>query len=118
MVWLASSPVWSLTKCSRQPDEVLRVAILLPNNSAQDDPHDLAHYNSLQSVLPAVELAASEAWNDQALTLNVASLAHILPGWRMEVMSGNTNCSSTDGPLQAFEFHCQAGLAYDSPFCC
>lgn len=35
--------------------------------------------------------------------------------WRVEVLAADTQCSSTHGPLKAFDFHCSAGSAYSRP---
>ena len=38
----------------------------------------------------------------------------ILPGWTIEVLTGDTQCSSAIGPLEAVRLQCQAGhLAFE-----
>ena len=36
--------------------------------------------------------------------------------WRVEVLAADTQCSSTYGPLKAFDFHCSAGSVHRAPF--
>ena len=59
---------------------------------APGDPH---HEQSLQRVLPAVLLAVKY----------VSSPRGPLPGWNIKVDYRDSYCSSTYGPLAAFEFY-------------
>ena len=87
---------------------VIRVATLLPGAEvASQDPHSLAFYNRLEMVLPAIELAATGLYG--SMVPGFPTLQDILPGWSLEVQGGDTQCSSTYGPLQAFDLHCSAG---------
>ena len=36
-------------------------------------------------------------------------LPSVLPGWKIKVITGDTSCSSTVGPLEAVKLHCEAG---------
>ena len=38
-----------------------------------------------------------------------SNLSKILPGWKIEVITGETKCSATDGILESFRLQCQAG---------
>ena len=115
--------------CHRPLDKILRVSVLLPSRQTKFDPHDLAYHNPLDIVVPAVELVGlpwggdnskeeeeeEDSRNDDGFLLDALKVERsprfheILPGWSLEVTRGDTNCSSTEGPLKAFEFHCQAG---------
>ncbi len=82
---------------------MIRAAVLLPGRG--DHREYLASHNRLELVLPAIELAATD-WTGTV----PGTLASILgPGWTMEVLPGDTRCSSTFGPLWAFDLHCEAG---------
>ncbi len=80
---------------------MIRAAVLLPGRG--DHREYLASLNRLELVLPAIELAATE-W-----TSRLPTLPSVLPGWSVEVVHGDTRCSSTFGPLWAFDYHCDAG---------
>ena len=48
-------------------------------------------------------------------------LPSVLPGWKIKVITGDTSCSSTIGPLEAVKLHCEAGGKKLKPFffpCC
>jgi hypothetical protein len=82
----------------RRAERVLRIGVLAP-----DDP--TLQY-TLQKVLPPITLAVRSE-----------RVQRILPHWKIEVNDRNTKCSSTLGPLAAFEFYINktAGLIqYDS----
>ena len=66
----------------------ITVGLLLPRLSPHQD--DLANYNRLDSVLPAVVLAAQ-------------NLHKYFPGWSWDILVGDTDCNSTTGPLQAVD---------------
>lgn len=48
----------------------------------------------MSKVLPSIMLAVKSA-----------RISGLLPGWEFEIHARNTNCSSTLGPLAAFEFY-------------
>lgn len=66
---------------------VVRLAVIAPS-----DPH---HEQALPRVLPAVSLAVRA----------VVSSKGPLPGWTIKVDHRDSQCSSTHGPLAAFEFY-------------
>ncbi|XP_063236089.1 atrial natriuretic peptide receptor 1-like [Bacillus rossius redtenbacheri] len=72
-------------------------------------PEDPSHEQSLYRVLPAVELAVHK----------VTDPAHgTLPGWDIRVDHRDSNCSSTYGPLAAFEFYNnKSANAFLGPVC-
>jgi len=65
----------------------VKLAVIAPG-----DPH---HEQSLQRVLPAVLLAVKY----------ISSPRGPLPGWNIKVDHRDSHCSSTYGPLAAFEFY-------------
>ena len=91
--------------CKNSSEKVLTVAILLPSVTTDPNLHNLVADNSLEKVRPAIELLGQPE-----SSYGGRSLQEILPGWRLKVVTGDTDCSSTLGPLRAFDFHCQAGL--------
>lgn len=73
--------------------KVLRLAVLAPS-----DPH---HQFSLSKILPAITLAArtiERAGNKQGS-------ATLLAGWRVQIVDRDSKCSSTYGPLEAFDLY-------------
>ncbi|KAL0132012.1 hypothetical protein PUN28_000049 [Cardiocondyla obscurior] len=83
----------------RPKDEVM-LAVIAPG-----DPH---HEQSLKRVLPAVLLAVKY----------VSSPKGPLPGWKIKVDHRDSHCSSTYGPLAAFEFYInQTADAFLGPVC-
>lgn len=70
-----------------QPKGEVRLAVIAPG-----DPH---HEQSLPRVLPAVLLAVR----------SVSSPKGPLPGWNIKVDHRDSHCSSTYGPLAAFDFY-------------
>ena len=88
--------------CERKLDKVLRISVLLPSESTDTDPHNLVYHNRLEWVQAGIEVAGGNGGY-------ASPLAEILPEWKVEVMTGNTVCSSTHGPLEAFRMHCDAG---------
>ncbi|XP_011693290.1 PREDICTED: atrial natriuretic peptide receptor 1-like isoform X2 [Wasmannia auropunctata] len=71
-------------------------------------PGDRNHEQSLQRVLPAVLLAVKY----------VSSPRGPLPGWNIKVDYRDSQCSSTYGPLAAFEFYInQTADAFLGPVC-
>lgn len=57
-------------------------------------PNNIDHEQSLFRILPAVNLAV-----DKVNKMN------LLPGWTLDVKYGDSQCSSTHGPLIAMEFY-------------
>lgn len=70
-----------------QNEKEVKLAVIAPG-----DPH---HEQSLQRVLPAVLLAVKY----------VSSPRGPLPDWNIKVDHRDSHCSSTYGPLAAFEFY-------------
>lgn len=71
----------------------VRFSVLAPLNRE-------SHEQTMQTILPSIELAV----------LQVADPMHgRLPGWEIKLTYKNTNCSSTDGPMAAFDLHNQSG---------
>ncbi|XP_020295913.1 atrial natriuretic peptide receptor 1 [Pseudomyrmex gracilis] len=88
-----------VTRTSQFKNEV-RLAVIAPG-----DPH---HEQSLPRVLPAVLLAVRY----------VSSPKGPLPGWHIKVDHRDSHCSSTYGPLAAFEFYInQTADAFLGPVC-
>ncbi|KAI4498836.1 hypothetical protein M0802_006011 [Mischocyttarus mexicanus] len=71
----------------KQSKGEVKLAVIAPG-----DPH---HEQSLPRVLPAVLLAVKA----------VSSAKGPLPGWNIKVDHRDSRCSSTYGPLAAFEFY-------------
>ncbi|KAG5317598.1 ANPRA protein, partial [Pseudoatta argentina] len=83
-----------------QSKDEVKLAVIAPG-----DPH---HEQSLQRVLPAVLLAVKY----------VSSPRGPLPGWNIKVDYRDSYCSSTYGPLAAFEFYInQTADAFLGPVC-
>lgn len=75
------------TRTHQQQRGTVKLAVIAPA-----DPH---HEQSLPRVLPAVHMAVKF----------VSSPRGPLPGWNIEVDYRDSRCSSTYGPLAAFDFH-------------
>lgn len=71
---------------------VVRFAIIAPSKATKNE-------ESLGAILPSVNLAA------QAIAQPNGSL----PGWNITIQNRDSKCSSTDGPLAAFELHDKSG---------
>lgn len=69
-------------------EKVVKLAVLAPSNRT--------HHQSLEYILPAVQLAT------KAVTHPATGL---LPRWIINVNYRDSNCSSTFGPLAAFDFY-------------
>ncbi len=82
-----------------QDAKVVRMAVLLPGKDTQIDPHPLAHYNTLETMMSVISLAAKSMTDELENGLS----------YGVEVLSGDTRCSATHGPLEAFDLHCKAG---------
>lgn len=84
--------------CSAQSSKpgvpgTVRFSVLAPLNRE-------SHEQTMQTILPSIELAV----------LHVADPKNgRLPGWNIKLTYKNTNCSSTDGPMAAFDLHNQSG---------
>lgn len=73
---------------------LVRLAVIAPEEDSSNE-------QSLRQVLPSVELAVR----------NVIDPANgLLPGWEFQVQHRDSKCSSTHGPLAAFELHNSAGI--------
>ncbi|KAI4496755.1 hypothetical protein M0804_000565 [Polistes exclamans] len=84
----------------KQSKGEVKLAVIAPG-----DPH---HEQSLPRVLPAVLLAVKA----------VSSAKGPLPGWNIKVDHRDSRCSSTYGPLAAFEFYInQTADAFLGPVC-
>ncbi|KAK2579333.1 hypothetical protein KPH14_008285 [Odynerus spinipes] len=82
----------------KQSKGEVKLAVIAPG-----DPH---HEQSLPRVLPAVLLAVRA----------VSSAKGPLPGWNIKVDHRDSRCSSTYGPLAAFEFYInQTAGRFDRP---
>lgn len=89
---MTTMPASDLRECNGgmrivQPKKEVKLAVIAPG-----DPH---HEQSLKRVLPAVLLAVKY----------VSSPRGPLPGWNIKVDYRDSYCSSTYGPLAAFEFY-------------
>jgi len=71
---------------------------LLPGNVrlAVIAPSDPQHEQCLSRILPSIELAVSRVRDP---------VNGVLPSWKIDVDYRDSKCSSTYGPLAAFEFH-------------
>ena len=93
--------------------KVLTIAVLLPSAAIakiETDPvtRDLVLNNRLDHVKLGVQVIA-DVNNTMQLGSYRNRLSRVLPGWQIKVITGDTECSSTSGPLEAFRLHCQAG---------
>ena len=82
--------VQSVSECHEtrlQLEREVKLAVIAPADSR--------HEQSLPRILPAVLLAVKA----------VSSAKGLLPGWNITVDHRNSRCSSTYGPLAAFEFY-------------
>lgn len=93
LVVLVSPPVEGRNATGRR---VVRLAVIAPA--------DREHEQSLYRVLPAVQLAVRKVSDP---------ITGTLPGWEILVDHRDSRCSSTFGPLAAFEFYINrsAGIA-------
>lgn len=69
-------------------DKLVRLAVI--------SPEDPMNEFSLRKILPMIELASNHVTDPQN---------GYLPGWSIEVDYRDSNCSSIEGPLAAFEFY-------------
>jgi len=93
LIWvLVSAVVFAECVTSTAVPGVVRFAVIAPLTASKKD-------ESLGAILPSVDLAA------QAIAQPKGSL----PGWKIIIDSRDSNCSSTDGPLAAFELHTISG---------
>ena len=80
--------------------------------SCPTDPMNLVYYNYMEKVLPAIYLASNVGnGNTTSVGGYKSPLNEILPGWKFQVWHGDTECSSTSGPIESFQLHCLAGQA-------
>ena len=94
-------------KGDRVLNNTLKIAVLLPSQTMETDPHNLVYHNRLENVQMALETIADV--NNTYQTQYNSPLNKVLPGWKIEVVTSDTQCSATVGPLEAFRWHCQAG---------
>lgn len=71
---------------------VVRFSVIAPLKASKNE-------ESLGAILPSVDLAARA----------IAQPNGPLPGWDIRIQNRDSNCSSTDGPLAAFELHTTSG---------
>ena len=68
----------------------------------------MGYYNRLKQVKIGLELLT-----DMSNSTNLGSyqnpLPSVLPGWKIKVITRDTKCSNTIGPLEAVKLHCEAG---------
>lgn len=75
-----------ISRFKRNSRKELQIAVLAP-----EDP---TYQYSLQRILPPISMAVTSK-----------RIAGLLPGWKIEVRHRDTQCSSTYGPLAAFDFY-------------
>lgn len=68
---------------------VVRLTVIAPEEDSSNE-------QSLRQVLPSVELAVRNV---------IDPVNGLLPGWEFQVQHRDSKCSSTHGPLAAFELH-------------
>jgi len=71
---------------AKRSDKTVRIGVLAP-----EDP---AFQYSVQKILPPITMAVRSE-----------RIQRLLPHWKIEVIYRDTKCSSTLGPLAAFEFY-------------
>ena len=71
----------------QQQQKILRLAVLAPS--------DPDHQFSLSKILPAITLAAR----------TIERPGGSLSGWRVQIVDRDSKCSSTHGPLEAFDLY-------------
>lgn len=69
-------------------DKVVKLAVILPNDAKAEF--------SLRKILPLIELASKAVTDPEK---------GILPSWDIQVDYRDSNCSSIQGPLAAFDFY-------------
>ena len=67
-------------------------------------PTSIEHFNKLERVLPGIGVLGSKHDGNYQ-----SPLQSILPGWQIEVLTGDTQCSPTFGLLEALKLQCRAG---------
>ena len=104
--------------CVSDSDKVLRIAVLLPGDVTDNELHitSIEYQNRLKQILPGIEVISGlnknpleNINNNNGMQLYQSNLSKILPGWKIEVITGETKCSPTDGILESFRLQCQAG---------
>ena len=105
--------------CVSDSDKVLRIAVLLPGDVTDNELHitSIEYQNRLKQILPGIEVISglnnhpleNINNNNNGMQLYQSNLSKILPGWKIEVITGETKCSPTDGILESFRLQCQAG---------
>jgi hypothetical protein len=74
-----------MMRVRRRAEKTVKFGVLAPKETS--------YQYSMQKILPAVMMAVKST-----------RIAELLPGWEFEINYRDTNCSSTTGPLVAFEF--------------
>lgn len=92
LVFAALSSAERVTATRVTVPGVVRFAVIAPLRESKNE-------ESLGAILPSVDLAAQA----------IAQPDGPLPGWKIQIANRNGNCSSTDGPLAAFEMHSTSG---------
>lgn len=95
LLWvLVSAVIFTEWATSAKPGTV-RFAVIAPLKASKTSKDE----ETLGAILPSVDLAA------QAIAQPEGSL----PGWTIQIEYRNGNCSSTEGPMAAFELHNRSG---------
>lgn len=93
LIWvLVGAVVFAEWATSTAVPGVVRFAVIAPLKASKNE-------ETLGAILPSVDLAA------QAIAQPKGSL----PGWKILIDNRNGNCSSTEGPLAAFDLHTNSG---------
>ncbi|XP_022162980.1 atrial natriuretic peptide receptor 1 [Myzus persicae] len=100
LIWvLVGAVVFTECVTSTAVPGVVRFAVIAPLKASKNE-------ETLGAILPSVDLAA------QAIAQPKGSL----PGWKILIENRNGNCSSTEGPLAAFDLHTNSDL-FLGPVC-
>lgn len=99
-VLAAAAAAASVARAKTALPGVVRFGVIAPLRTSKTE-------ESLGAILPSVDLAAKA----------IAQPNGKLPGWNITIEYRNGNCSSTDGPLKAFELHDICGECAGSGDC-
>lgn len=91
-VWLLAVVAAIARGATSSVPGVVRFSVIGPLKQSNNE-------ESLGAIMPSVHLAAKA----------IAQPDGPLPGWKIQIENRNGNCSSTDGPLAAFELHNRSG---------
>jgi len=92
LIWLLVSAAFFAEWATTTVPGVVRFAVIAPLNASKNE-------ETLGAILPSVKLAAEA----------IAQPKGSLPGWKINIEYRNGKCSSTEGPLAAFEVHTFSG---------